>query len=90
MNTADFQYEGGCFNPRIARFSDGGSLSSHSWGIAVDINVNKNPLGGKPHQDPRLVAIMAEHGFTWGGLWLRPDGAHFEWVGTEISQPAKG
>ena len=59
MDTADFVREGGCFNPRVARFSDGGTLSSHSWGIAVDINVNVNPLGGKPHQDPRLVAIMA-------------------------------
>jgi hypothetical protein len=85
INTADFQYEGGCFNPRVARFSDGGSLSAHSWGIAVDINVDVNPLGGTPHQDPRLVAIMAKHGFTWGGKWLRPDGAHFEWVGTALA-----
>ena len=85
IHTADFQYEGGCFAPRIARFSDGGSVSAHSWGIAVDINVDVNPLGAKPHQDPRLVAIMAKHGFTWGGHWLRPDGAHFEWVGTALS-----
>jgi D-alanyl-D-alanine carboxypeptidase len=88
VHTADFQYEGGCFNPRVARFSDGGSLSSHSWGIAVDINVDDNQLGAKPDQDPRLVAIMAKHGFTWGGRWLRPDGAHFEWVGTAMSEPA--
>ncbi|BEP12928.1 hypothetical protein acdb102_12390 [Acidothermaceae bacterium B102] len=86
VDTADFQYEGGCFAPRIARFSDGGSVSAHSWGIAVDLNVKNNPLGGKPHQDPRLVAIMAKHGFTWGGRWLRPDGAHFEWVGTALSK----
>lgn len=85
VDTADFVREGGCFNPRVARFSDGGTLSSHSWGIAVDINVNVNPLGGKPHQDPRLVAIMASHGFTWGGRWLRPDGAHFEWVGPSLA-----
>lgn len=85
VHTADFQREGGCFNPRIARFSDGGALSTHSWGIAVDINVDDNPLGATPHQDPRLVAIMAEHGFTWGGRWLRPDGAHFEWVGTGLA-----
>jgi hypothetical protein len=85
VHTADFQREGGCFNPRIARFSTGGSISSHSWGIAVDINVDVNPLGAKPNQDPRLVSIMAAHGFTWGGRWLRPDGAHFEWVGTALS-----
>jgi hypothetical protein len=23
---------------------------------------------------------MREHGFTWGGDWLVPDGMHFEWV----------
>jgi hypothetical protein len=85
VHTADFQREGGCFNPRIARLSTGGSISSHSWGIAVDINVDVNPLGAKPNQDPRLVSIMAAHGFTWGGRWLRPDGAHFEWVGTALS-----
>jgi hypothetical protein len=82
INTADFQYEGGCWNPRAARVIAGGALSSHSWGMAIDINVAKNPLGGTPHQDPRLVAIMAAHGFAWGGRFLRPDGAHFEWVGT--------
>jgi len=38
-------------------------------------------LGATPRQDARLVAIMAKHGFLWGGRWLRPDGAHFEWVG---------
>ncbi|MDX6246040.1 MAG: hypothetical protein QOE76_3763 [Frankiales bacterium] len=85
VHTADFQREGGCFNPRITRFSDGGSLSTHSWGIAVDINVDDNPLGAKPKQDPRLVSIMAAHGFTWGGRWLRPDGAHFEWTGTALA-----
>jgi hypothetical protein len=82
INTADFQYEGGCWNPRAARAIAGGTLSSHSWGMAIDINVANNPLGGPPHQDPRLVAIMAAHGFAWGGRFLRPDGAHFEWVGS--------
>jgi hypothetical protein len=81
VNTADFQYEGGCWNPRVARVIAGGTLSSHSWGMAIDINVGNNPLGAPPHQDPRLVAIMSKHGFAWGGRFLRPDGAHFEWVG---------
>jgi D-alanyl-D-alanine carboxypeptidase len=82
IDTADFQYEGGCWNPRVARVIAGGTLSSHSWGMAIDINVAANPLGSPPHQDPRLVSIMAAHGFAWGGRFLRPDGAHFEWVGS--------
>jgi hypothetical protein len=80
VHTADFQREGGCWSPRVARFG-AGQLSAHAWGIAVDINVDVNPLGAVPRQDPRLVDIMARHGFTWGGRFLRPDGAHFEWVG---------
>ncbi|MDX6206492.1 MAG: hypothetical protein QOF39_2549 [Frankiales bacterium] len=84
IDTADFQYEGGCWNPRAARAISGGTLSIHSWGAAIDINVKNNPLGGAPHQDPRLVAIMAAHGFAWGGRFLRPDGGHFQWVGDSI------
>jgi hypothetical protein len=82
INTADFQYEGGCWSPRVTRAISGDILSSHSWGLAIDINVATNPLGGKSHQDPRLIAIMAEHGFAWGGNFLRPDPAHFEYVGS--------
>ncbi len=83
VHSADFARQGGCYNPRLTRVSNGVSLSAHSWGIAVDINVDTNPLGAAPRQDARLVAIMARHGFSWGGRWLRPDGAHFEWVGPE-------
>lgn len=81
VNTEDFRRQGGCWNPRVVRF--GSSLSAHSWGAAVDINVAVNPLGAAPVQDPRLVAIMERHGFAWGGRWLRPDGAHFQWVGPQ-------
>ncbi|MGI8698922.1 MAG: M15 family metallopeptidase [Mycobacteriales bacterium] len=81
VHSADFVRQGGCYNPRLTRVAHGVSLSAHSWGIAVDINVDANPLGAPPRQDTRLVAIMASHGFSWGGRWLRPDGAHFEWVG---------
>jgi hypothetical protein len=82
VDRQDFQAEGGCWNPRVARFQEG-SLSHHAWGIALDINVARNPLGAKPVQDPRLVAAMERHGFTWGGRWLRHDGAHFEWLGKD-------
>jgi hypothetical protein len=80
VDTADFRAEGGCWNPRIIRFG-GSQLSAHTWGAAIDINVAANPLGAAPRQDPRLVEVMERHGFTWGGRWLRPDGAHFQWAG---------
>ena len=59
-------------------------MSVHAWGAAIDINVANNPLGAAPNQDARLVAIMAKHGFAWGGRFLRPDGGHFQWVGNTI------
>jgi D-alanyl-D-alanine carboxypeptidase len=80
VDAGDFRRQGGCYAPRALRGGQG-QLSRHAWGIALDLNVAANPLGGPPHQDLRLVRIMARHGFTWGGGWLRPDGAHFEWVG---------
>lgn len=68
----------GCYNPRFI----GGtrSLSRHAWGVAVDLNYAANPTGQVTVQDPRLVSIMERWGFTWGGNWLVPDAAHFEWV----------
>ena len=68
----------GCFNPRFI----GGtrSLSRHAWGVAVDINYTANQTGQTTTQDARLVEAMERWGFTWGGNWLVPDAAHFEWV----------
>jgi hypothetical protein len=80
VHTADFQYEGGCWNPNIVP-GVAGTISRHTWGVAVDINVDTNPFGERPHQDARLVSIMRRNGFTWGGTWLRPDAMHFEYVG---------
>lgn len=71
---------GGCYGPRFIGLEPGGRLSHHAWGIAIDINVAENAFGTRPTQDPRLVEIMEDHGFTWGGRWLVPDGMHFEWV----------
>jgi hypothetical protein len=67
---------GGCFAPRAIR--GGSSLSHHSWGSAIDVNVSTNGLGQRPHQDPRLVRAFERAGFVWGGRFLRPDGMHFE------------
>lgn len=71
----------GCWNPRFTRTVTGTSagLSRHAWGAAVDINAPTNPFGSEGSQDPRLVAVMEEWGFTWGGNWLIPDPMHFEY-----------
>lgn len=73
---------GGCFTPRLIRGGDsGGSLSRHSFGIAVDLNITNNSFGGRVSMDPAVVDIFRRWGFAWGGTWTRPDGMHFEWVG---------
>ena len=71
----------GCYAPRRLFERNFVKLSNHAWGSAFDINVESNPFGKKPRQDPRIVEVFARHGFTWGGTWLVPDGMHFEWIG---------
>jgi D-alanyl-D-alanine carboxypeptidase len=67
----------GCHAPR--RIPASGSLSLHSWGLAVDINASRNPQGQEPTMDRRVVAAFEDAGFTWGGRWpTAPDGMHFE------------
>jgi hypothetical protein len=67
----------GCFAPR--RIPTSGSLSLHSWGLAIDINAAANPRLGESRQDRRLVRVMEAAGFTWGGRWPTvPDPMHFE------------
>jgi hypothetical protein len=61
---------GGCWSSGLLR--DGGRLTRHAWGIAVELPVTP---------DERLIRVMARHGFTWGGTFAHPDATHFEWVG---------
>ena len=74
---------GGSYTPRLIRGS-AFRVSRHSWGIAFDLNPAQNPLGVDPAplltkgSVLRLVPIMAEHGFAWGGHFTRKDGMHFE------------
>lgn len=69
----------GCWNPRFVSGSQ--SISRHAWGVAFDINYSANPTGSGAAMDPAVVETLAALGFTWGGDWLVPDPAHFEWVG---------
>jgi hypothetical protein len=83
VDPADF---GGCYSARFINRNPAGRISHHSWGIAVDVNVGENAYGTKADQDLRLVRIMEQAGFTWGGRWVVPDGMHFEW--SEFPGPA--
>ena len=75
----------GCYYPRRIS-TTGARLSHHSWGIAIDINVDLShpELGPPPH--PGVIAAFEAHGFRWGGDFIQPDNHHFEWVG-EVTDP---
>jgi hypothetical protein len=55
-------------------------LSTHSWGIAADINWARNPVGAIGTMHPEIVAIFEAHGFRWGGRFHRVrDDMHFQY-----------
>lgn len=74
----------GCHQARV--IAGDSALSRHAWGAAIDVNASTNPFGAEPELDGRIVAIMRDHGFAWGGGWLVPDGMHFEWYGHGSSE----
>ncbi len=69
---------GGCFSFRSKRTS--GKLSTHSWGIAIDMNPDSNPLGSSGDMNPAVVEVFREFGFKWGGDWTGKgkDPMHFQ------------
>lgn len=69
---------GGCFNFRSKRTS--GKLSTHSWGIAIDLNPDTNPQGKPGDMHPEIVKIFQGYGFKWGGDWSgkTKDPMHFQ------------
>lgn len=70
----------GCYSPRHINRIPSAGLSHHSWGIALDVNVQQGNLFGQtPHQDPRMVDVFERWGFLWGGTFIEPDGMHFEY-----------
>jgi D-alanyl-D-alanine carboxypeptidase len=93
INLANTNRYGGCFYPRFVRQAGNiGSLSRHSWGMALDTNTTANPQGGVPHMDCRVVQIFRKWGFAWGGNFLFTDGMHFEYVGAardQLGYPSK-
>jgi len=77
----------GCYVPRLV--GGGDSLSRHTWGIAIDLNARRFPLGSAAQQDSRLVLALAKHGFRCGqkggGLWQKTlDPMHFEFAAPSL------
>jgi hypothetical protein len=70
---------GGCYSFRFKRRRK--ELSTHSWGIAIDINPETNMPGTAGDMDPSLVAIFKKHCFVWGGDWRgrKRDPMHFQY-----------
>mgnify|MGYP000860335033 CR=1 FL=1 len=75
----------GTYVPRYVGWNkESKALSSHSWGVAIDLNTEWNgykrapaPLGAQGSV-VELVPIFAAAGFAWGGHFSTPDGMHFE------------
>jgi hypothetical protein len=76
LHAAELDYWAGCFNFRPQR--SGAQLSTHSWGIAVDVNPQLGGLGEPPQMPDFIVDAFEVRGFEWGGRWKRPDGQHFQ------------
>lgn len=79
----------GCYAPRAQRGSNGFLLSLHTWGVAVDINPEQNPLVTPCYEDdPRRagydipdgwIRAFEDEGWMWGGNFKhRFDPMHFQ------------
>ena len=73
------QNYGGCYNWRMKRVNS--QLSTHCWGVSVDLNPSTNGLGTYGDQNAEVVDIFEDAGFVWGGRWTPKkacDPMHFQ------------
>jgi len=66
----------GCYHPRFIAGTT--TLSNHSFGLALDLNVPGNQRGTVGEMDRTVVSIFKKWGFAWGGDWHYTDPMHFE------------
>jgi hypothetical protein len=71
----------GIFNIRPKRGSAG--ISTHAWGIAIDLNAKWNPFRGKVTWSKAFLSIWRNNGWICGADWSPAsiDGMHFQWEG---------
>jgi hypothetical protein len=68
---------GGTYNFRPIR--GGRALSTHAYGIAIDIDPASNGLGDTtPAMPAWVVQAFERRGWVWGGRFSRVDGMHFQ------------
>jgi D-alanyl-D-alanine carboxypeptidase len=71
---------GGCFAYRPQR--GGTKLSTHAWGIAIDLNCFENEQGTSGNMDAGVIKVFQDNGFFWGGNFggTRTDPMHFQFA----------
>lgn len=54
--------------------------STHSWGIALDLNTATNQMGSRGDMPMAVVEVFREFGWKWGGDWSgrNCDPMHFQ------------
>lgn len=54
--------------------------STHSWGIAIDLNTATNQMGSRGDMPMAVVEVFREFGWKWGGDWsgANCDPMHFQ------------
>ena len=80
LDNHGYNHWGGCFNFRFAK-GNPDALSTHSWGIAVDLNPHLGPYGVLDHKQPAfIVEAFKKRGFLAGADWKMPhtDAMHFQ------------
>lgn len=71
---------GGCYAFRPQR--TGNRISTHAWGIALDLNPFENQQGSPGKMDAGIIQIFRNAGFKWGGDWQgkAKDPMHFQFA----------